>query len=160
MVKGVFPHLGDVVDPELAKLFREVKADGWYSADLYLRAREYLIKHMSPTVNALVGTRLIDLFESQLRELGINTPRNFMEKVNDVYREFVRGEGGGWTLEEYREGRSILRYDGDFAQPDICVGIVRRALESTGAYNIRVEMIDTRSGEGGADRYLMEWIMA
>jgi hypothetical protein len=159
MLREVFPNLGEVVDPELGKLFGEVEAGGWYGAELYIQARSFLKEHMSPAVSALVGTRLIDLFKERLRDLNIDSPRDLAERGNEIYGEYVRGEEAGeWTLEEYRRGRAVVSYDGSFAGPGLCVGIMDRALEMAGGYGVRVKVLEDRAHGGAVDRYLLEWM--
>jgi hypothetical protein len=159
MLREVFPHLGEMFDPELGALFEEVEAEGWYGAELYVRARGFLKEHMSPAVSALVGTRLIDLFQERLHDLEVDTPRDLAERINEVYAEYVRGPGAGeWTLEEYRGGRAVLSYDGDFAGPALCIGIMNRALELTGACDVRIGVIEERAQGAAVDRYLLEWM--
>jgi len=159
MLREVFPNLGEVVDPKLGKLFEEVEADGWYGAELYVQARGFLAEHMSPVVSALVGTRLIDLFKEQLRDLNIDSIQELAERGNEVCGENVRGaDAGKWTVEEYRAGRAVLSYEGSFAGPGLCVGIMNRVLELAGAYGVRVTVVEDRAQGGAVDRYLLEWM--
>ena len=67
-------------------------------------------------------------------------------------------DAGKWTLEEYRGGRAVVSYDGIFAGPDLCVGIMNRALELVGAYGVRVKVVENRAQGGAVDRYLLEWM--
>lgn len=51
-----------------------------------------------------------------------------------------------------------MSYDGILAGPDLCVGIMNRALELVGAYGVRVKVVENRAQGGAVDRYLPGWM--
>jgi hypothetical protein len=158
-LKEVFPHIAEIVGEELGGYFKDVDAEGWYDAAPYLAAVKYLRERISPQVMVLIGNQLVETIREQMGDMGANSPREWAERLPEFYGEFVRGEGAGdWRVEEYAPGRAVVKETGVTGNVDFSVGIIKSSLESVGAYNVRVAVIDDRAQGAEANRFLAEWI--
>jgi hypothetical protein len=158
-LKQVFPHIGEIVGEGLGKHFQDVDGAGWYDAAPYLATVEYLRDRISPQVMVLIGNQLVETIREYMQDFDVASPAELAEKLPELYRNFVRGEGAGdWRLQEFTAGRAVIRETGITSNVDISVGVIKSALEAAGAYNVRVAVIDDRAQGGDANRYLAEWL--
>jgi len=156
MIKEIFPHIGDIVGPELGRYFEDVEIDRWYDAGPYLATISFLRERISPQVIQLIGDRFVELFKRRFSERGITSAEGLLRQVSALYAESVRGEGaGGWYLDEYLPGRAIVREDGIFVDVNFAIGVLKSALAALGAYNVRVALLDDRSRGARFSRYLV-----
>jgi uncharacterized protein (TIGR02265 family) len=158
-LKEVFPHIGEIVGEDLGKYFEDIDAEGWYDAAPYLAAVMYLRERISQQVMVLIGNQLVETIKGQIRDLEATSPRELAERLPELYRLYVRGEGAGdWRVEEFAPGRAIIKETGITGNVDFSVGIIKSSLETVGAYNVRVAVIDDRAQGADANRFLAEWM--
>ena len=159
-LKNVFPHISEIVTPELGKHFEsEIDPAGWYKGEPYLATLEYLRDRISPQVMVLIGNQLVETIRDYMRDFDVASPAELAEKLPELYHNFVRGDGAGdWRLKEFTAGRAVIRETGITSNVDISVGVIKSALEAAGAYNVRVAVIDDRAQGSDASCYLAEWL--
>jgi hypothetical protein len=159
-VKEVFPHITEILTPELAVHFEgQIDPEAWYDARPYLATVGYLIEHISPDFMALLGGHLAEIAKDNFEQFGVDSSRKLAAILPQIYRNNVRGEDAGeWLVEEYKPGRAIIRETAITANVDFVSGVLRGGLEAMGAYNIRVSVLDERNTGADANRYLVEWI--
>ena len=95
MVKDAFPHVAEIVGPDLGKHFQEIDGDGWYDAGPYLETITYLMEHISPQAAALIGRQLIEVLGSGMLASGITTPQELLANAPRLYGGLGGGKGGG-----------------------------------------------------------------
>lgn len=161
-LKNVFPDVVTVVDPELGKHFEgDIDADGWYDAEPYVKAVEYLVRHISPEAVAFLGNEFVEILSEKFEAMGVRTIRDFADKAPRLYHEFIRGpEGEGWEIEDFRPGRIVIKETGFLPYVDFISGVIKRALEALGGLNVRVAVLDDRAKGDEVNRYLAEWLDA
>jgi len=158
-LKEAFPAITSIVGPELGKFFEDVDPGGWYEGRAYFETMAFLRNHISPQAMIHIGNRLLDELKTAFPPLGTSSPREMAHRVADFHDFFVRGAGaGGWRLEDYEPGRAVIAEDSPFSNPLLAAGIIRGGLENTGAYNVRIEVLNDRSEGASENRYLVEWI--
>jgi len=158
-LKQVFPHIGEIVGEGLGKYFEDIDGAGWYEAAPYLATVEYLRDRISPQVMVLIGNQLVETIREYMPDFDVDSPAELAEKLPELYRNFVRGEGtGDWHVEEFAAGRAVIRETGITGSVDFSVGVIKSSLEAVGAYNVRVAVIDDRAEGADANRYLAEWL--
>ena len=159
MLKEVFPHIEEIVGEGIGKHFEGIDPDAWYDAGPYLVAVDYLRERISPQVMVLIGNRLVEVIEAEIRDFDIGSPREVAEKLPEIYRGFVRGEGAGdWHTEEYAPGRAVIVETGVTGNVSFAAGVLKSSVEAVGAYNVRVTVLDERAKGAAANRYLLEWM--
>lgn len=158
MIKDIFPHISEIVGPQLGKYFEGVELDRWYDAGPYLEVIKYLRERVSPQVVQLIGNRFVELFKQRFLTRGITSIQELLCQVAALYADSVRGEGaGGWHLEEFKTSRAIVKENGIFEDANFALGVLKSAIESFGAYNVRVTVLDDRAEGAPFNRYLVEW---
>jgi hypothetical protein len=159
-IKEVFPHITEVLTPELAAHFEgEIDPEAWYDARPYLETVGYLIAHISPDFMALLGGHLAGIAKGNFEQFGVDSTRKLAAILPRIYSNNVRGEEAGeWIVEEYKPGRAIIKETAITANVDFVSGVLRGGLEALGAYNIRISVLDERGAGADANRYLVEWI--
>jgi len=159
MIADIFPHIGEIVGPELGKHFEDVDATAWYDAGPYLETRAFLAARISPDVMSLLGEQLVEIIREGVVKAGVREPLELGRRLPEVYGGLVRGEGAGtWEMEEGTAGRAIIRESGITSNVDFGAGILKGGLEGVGAYNIRVTVLDNRADGAPSNRYLVEWM--
>jgi len=159
LVQEVFPHIGGLLPAEHQKVFEGIDPDGWYDAGAYRAAVDYLSRHVSGDVVALIGARVAESFVRRLRARGITTLERLAAELPATYAELVRGpEAGEWFVEEIQPGRAVVRERGLAENEEIATGIIKASLEYLGAYNIRITVFERRAEGAPYNRYLVEWL--
>ncbi len=159
MVRGAFPYLETIVGPELGRYFQKVDDDGWFNGAPYLEARRYLSKHMSADVMVGIGKQLAEVFKDYLAARHVRTPSTFVERIPELYAEVARGPGAGaWEVETSGPGRAVIRENGITGSTGLGAGALKGCLETVGAYNVRVTIVDDAARGASHNRYLVEWL--
>ncbi len=159
-VKVVFPHIAEILPPELGRHFEEeIDPEAWYDARPYLKSIQYLLDYISPEVMVLLGGYLIEISKDNFIKFGVDSTRKLAEVLPKMYHNNVRGEEAGeWVVEEYRPGRAILRETAITANVNFIKGVLKGGLEALGCCNIRVAVLEDRAEGAPANRYLVEWM--
>jgi hypothetical protein len=159
-IKEAFPHITEVLTPELAAHFEgEINPEAWYDARPYPETIGYLRGRIPPGFMALLGGHLAGIAKDNLEQFGVDSTRKLAAILPQIYNNNVRGEEAGeWIVEEYKPGRAVMREKAITANVDFVSGVLRGGREALGAYNIRVSILDERSAGATANRYLVEWI--
>jgi hypothetical protein len=159
-IKNVFPHIAEIVPPELGKHFeKEIDPGGWYNAEPYVATVEYLLEHISPQVMVLLGNELTEVGKREMLDMGITSTEEFAQKLNGLYPQFVRGAGtGAWVVEEYRPGRMVIKETGIVRNISFILGVLKSLFSAFEAVNIRITVLDEREKGAEFNRFLIEWI--
>lgn len=154
----IFPTIGELLKETWPAGLEGIRGDGWYDIEPYHRAREFITAHVSPVVLNLIGARLVEFYREELTRKGIKTGRDLARALPALYREWVRGDPGEWEIREVGRGRAVVRYTGEMISPDITAGVFKGALETVGAYNVRVTVLESRPKGAPFNEWLVEWL--
>jgi len=158
-IKAIFPGIAAIVGPERGKYFESIDPAGWYGGDVYFDTIKYLRDHILPQAMVLFGNQILEEFIKLVPEISSFGPRLLVSNVPEFYKKLVRGpDAGEWCVESYEPGRVVLAENGASPSPAVSLGVLRGALEMSGAYNVRSELLNERIAGSKVNRYLIEWI--